>query len=136
MSSKVSLIPALLTMKCPRCRKGKVFKNANPYRLSQIGEMHDLCPVCSLNFRPEPGFYFGGAVVSYPLMVIYNLFVAIAFYLVVGDLFHHVVQLMLTLIVATILVAPVMFRYSRIIFLFAVVRYNKDLKKVAKEQTT
>jgi len=30
MSLSVSLIPALLKMKCPRCRQGKVFKDPNP----------------------------------------------------------------------------------------------------------
>ena len=91
--------------------------------------MNDLCPVCKLNLRPEPGFYFGGAIISYPLMVVFNLLVAIAFYFIVGDVFNHVASVMLTLIIATIMVAPVMFRYSRIIFLYIVVRYDKTLKE-------
>jgi len=131
-----SLIPALLTMKCPRCRTGKVFKDPNPYHLKRIGEMNDLCPECNLNFRPEPGFYFGGAVVSYPLMVIFNLLVAIAFYAIMGDIFNHVFTLLLTMFIATVLVAPVMFRYSRIIFLYVVVRYNKNIKQSVKQQAS
>src|SRR3954468_15928837 len=115
-----SLLPALLKMKCPQCRSGEVFKDPNPYHLKNLGDMHHYCPVCNLNLRPEPGFYFGGAIVSYPLMVIYNLIVAVAFYLITGDLFNHILALMLTLTAATVLVAPVMFRYSRIIFLYVV----------------
>ena len=120
------LVPALLSMKCPRCRNGRVFIDPNPYHLKQLGEMNHFCPVCNLNFRPEPGFYFGGAIVSYPLMVIYNLLVAVSFYMITGDVFHHIVSLMLTLTVATVTVAPITFRYSRIIFLYVVVRYDKS----------
>src|SRR6185295_10282768 len=105
------LIPALLGMKCPRCRKGQVFKNPNPYQLMHIGDMHDLCPECNLNFRPEPGFYFGGAVVSYPLMIMINLLVALIFYFIVGDWFNHFIPLMTTLSIATLLAAPLVFRY-------------------------
>ena len=111
-------------MKCPQCRKGNAFKDPNPYHLKHLGDMNALCPVCKLNFRPEPGFYFGGAVVSYPLMVGFNLLVAITFYLIVGDIFNHFLSLMLTFTIATTLVAPVMFRYSRMIFLYIVVRYK------------
>ncbi len=120
-----SVLPALLKMKCPCCREGNVFKVSNPFRLKYLGDMNDLCPVCQLNLRPEPGFYFGGAVISYPLMVIFNLIVTIIFYLIVGDLFNHFIALMTTFAIASILIAPVAFRYSRIIFLYIVVRFEK-----------
>ncbi len=98
--------------------------------------MHPLCPVCGLNFRPEPGFYFGGAIISYPIMVIYNLLVAVAFYLIVGDIFNHVFTVLLTMTIATVIISPVIFRYSRIIFLYAVVRFNKAASAIrrSKEQ--
>ena len=120
----ILLVPALLKMRCPRCRQGKVFKDSNPYHLKHLGDMHDVCPVCHLNFRPEPGFYFGGAVVSYPLMVIFNAFITLFFYLIVGDLFHHIPQILITLLIASLLIAPVFFRYSRIIFLYILIRYK------------
>jgi hypothetical protein len=104
-------------MRCPTCRKGLVFKNQNPYDIKHIGDMNDACTVCGQNFRPEPGFYFGAAIVSYPLTVIFDLIIAVLFYLVVGDIFNHVISLILTIIVASILVLPLAFRYSRIIWL-------------------
>src|SRR4051812_12366281 len=112
------LIPSLLQMKCPVCRTGDVFVYRNAYNMKTFGEIHSLCPVCGKNFRPEPGFYFGSAVVSYPMMVMFNLVVMGVYYLVVGDLFHHVGSLMLTMLIATLIVAPVMFRYARIIWLY------------------
>ncbi len=119
-----SLIPSLLKMKCPVCREGAVFVHKNPYKLKTVGEMHSVCPVCSCNYRPEPGFYFGGAVISYPLMVVFNLAVSIVFYLVVGDVFDHSEELIITMILATLLVAPPFFRYSRIMWLYINYRYG------------
>ena len=111
-------------MRCPTCRRGPVFIHSNPYRLKTVGDIHPVCPVCGTNFRPEPGVYFGGAVVSYPLMVIFGALVTLAFYLVVGDLAGHFLEVMTTLAIAVVAVTPVMFRYSRIIFLYITFRYK------------
>ncbi len=86
--------------------------------------MNDVCPVCGRSFRPEPGFYFGAAIVSYPLTVIFNLLVAGLFYLIVGDLFNHVISLLFTLLIASLVVLPLAFRYSRIIWLHIIFRYR------------
>ncbi len=125
----ISLIAALLKMKCPRCRKGNAFKDTNPYHLKHVGEMYAFCPVCNLNYCPEPGFYFGGAIVSYPLMVTFNLLVSTVFYSITRDIFNHIMPLMITLTIASISIAPVMFRYSRVIFLYFLVRYDKNSKQ-------
>jgi hypothetical protein len=111
-------------MRCPTCRKGDVFLKPNPYDLKNVGYIHDVCSVCGQNFRPEPGFYFGAAVVSYPITVIFCLFTAACFYLIVGDLFNHVVELMITILLASLLVLPLAFRYSRIIWLHIVFKYK------------
>src|SRR6185369_5881760 len=118
------LLPSLVKMKCPVCRQGSVFKNPNPYALRTIGSIHPLCPVCGQNFKPEPGFYFGGAMVSYALTVSFVVVVVVLFYLLVGDIFHHYIQLMLTVALTNLLFSPVMFRYSRIIWLYIVFRYR------------
>jgi hypothetical protein len=122
--SKPALLPSLLRMKCPVCRKGSIFKNANAYNLRTVGAIHALCPVCGQNFRPEPGFYFGGAMVSYALMVTFNVAVAVVFYLIVGDLFQHYMELMTVLLLASLLITPLMFRYSRTIWLYIVFKYR------------
>src|SRR5436190_18657947 len=117
-TQKPALLPSLLTMKCPVCRRGNIFVHLNPYRLKTVGKIHPLCPVCSQNFRPEPGFYFGGAMVSYALMVTFNVAVAVAFYFIAGDIFNHYIALMCTLALASLFITPLMFRYSRTIWLY------------------
>ncbi len=126
MADSPALFSSLLKMKCPRCRQGNVFNYQNPYLLKHIGDMHDLCPVCKLNFRPEPGFYFGGAVISYPLMILINVIVFLIYYFITGNVFDRPLLLMTILILATLLAAPVVFRYSRIIFLYILVRYEQS----------
>src|SRR5689334_6127299 len=106
-----ALLPALLAMNCPVCRSGKIFKNPNPYNLKTVGIIYPVCTVCGQNFRPEPGFYFGGAMVSYALMVTFNVAVSAIFYLIVGDIFIHYVELLITLLLASLLITPLMFRY-------------------------
>jgi len=124
-----SLVSAILAMKCPRCRSGNMFTNSNPFYLKKIGNMNHLCPECGLNFKPEPGFYFGGAVVSYPMMVILNLFVAFIFYLVTGSLFDHFWALIITLLIFSVLMAPAAFRYARVIFIYFTVKFDPGILK-------
>ena len=126
MGASISMLTALVKMKCPRCRQGNIFKNQNPYNLKQVGDMFDLCPVCNLNFRPEPGFYFGGAMISYPMMILINMIVFLGYYFITGNVFDHPLFLMSVLAFATLLAAPVVFRYSRIIFLYILVGFRKS----------
>ena len=118
------LIYSIFSMHCPSCRKGSVFIYPNPYDIKHVGEIYNTCKTCNQNFRPEPGFYFGAAVVSYPLTVIFNLLVAVLFYFMVGDIFNHVAGLLITLLITSLLVLPLMFRYSRIIWLHIVFKYK------------
>jgi hypothetical protein len=123
-SRKPPLLPSMLSMRCPVCRKGNIFKSPNPYNLKTVGAIYPLCPECHQNFRPEPGFYFGGAMVSYALMVTFNVVVAALFYFIVGDLFQHYASLMMTLLFSSLFITPLMFRYSRTIWLYIVFRYK------------
>lgn len=76
--------------------------------------MHNRCEHCGMDFRQEPGFYFGAAIMSYVLQVI-MIFPAYFFCLFTFDIsverFIFVVAIML------ILAAPVNFRVSRILWI-------------------
>ena len=60
----------ILQLKCPKCRKGHLFVNNNPYRLRTLNVMRKNCQVCNLKYVIEPGFYLGAAYVSYALQVV------------------------------------------------------------------
>ena len=55
---KGSKLYSIATMTCPQCQESKMMV-ANPYRLSTMGEVKNKCEVCGLDFKPEPGFYYG-----------------------------------------------------------------------------
>lgn len=77
--------------------------------------MNDKCQNCKTSFMPEPGFYFGALYVSYAFTV--ALFVAV--WLVLYLIFDPADWVyMISIVVASILIIPYSFRYSRILFLY------------------
>lgn len=65
---KGSKLYSIVTMTCPQCQEGR-FMVSHPYRYSTMGEVKDKCEQCDLDFKPEPGFYYGALYVSYGLGV-------------------------------------------------------------------
>jgi len=68
------MISSILLGKCPRCRKGNLFVDKNPYHFKNLSKMHATCPCCQMATEPEPGFYYGAMYVSYGLGV--SVFIA------------------------------------------------------------
>lgn len=126
MGSSASLLTGILSMKCPSCRKHDVFKTKNPFGLKQVGAMHAYCPHCGSSNRVEPGFYFGAAYVSYVLMVGLLMVLIGAYYLVFGEIFEHFWRLMAMASGFALIITPVIFRYSRIIFLYICVPFKRQ----------
>jgi uncharacterized protein (DUF983 family) len=78
---------SILTMKCPRCRRGQMFKDNNAYRklrLSHIFDMYDNCPVCGQKYDMEPGFWYGTGYVSYALAVAVSVSSFVAWLVLIG----------------------------------------------------
>jgi uncharacterized protein (DUF983 family) len=53
---KPNLVLSVFQNKCPRCRRGAMFQNKNPYQLKTVVRMNERCPVCSQPLDMEPGF--------------------------------------------------------------------------------
>ena len=66
-------------MKCPRCRRGPMFNNNNPWRLKKVFDMPKRCPECNQPYELEVGFWYGTGYVSYGGIII-NLFVCLVYY--------------------------------------------------------
>lgn len=77
--------------------------------------MPEVCPVCKLNFNPEPGFYWGALYTSYALAVGMSLLVFVAMYIIWGWL---VWPFLLIDTLLLILLAPVLLRYSRVLWIY------------------
>ncbi|MCV9387655.1 DUF983 domain-containing protein [Reichenbachiella ulvae] len=78
-------------------------------------DMLKECSVCHQSFEPEPGYYFGAMYVSYGFSVALTVGVIVFLYKLMGDPSMWVyVTVLLGL---NVLLLPVMYRYSRAIFL-------------------
>jgi uncharacterized protein (DUF983 family) len=98
---------AMLRQRCPYCREGRVFKGTLA--------MNEHCPVCGLKFEREQGYFLGAMYVSYALAVlVLGLGTLVGHWLLPGWKLELV---MLLVVVFYIPLMPVVFRYSRVIWI-------------------
>lgn len=106
---------AVFLGKCPRCRKGDIF--AYPAtNLSKFNRMNDVCPHCGVMLEPEPGFYQGAMYVGYGFTVAIIVMVSIILYYFLGNPSEWVY--IGTVVALMILLVPLNYRYSRIVYLY------------------
>lgn len=111
-------------MTCPQCQEAKTFLSPKLYHPNHIGEMHKVCPNCGLKYSPEPGFYFGASYVSYAICSAITITVAVAMLPFVNwkefEIYFSVIVL------ANILLVPITYRLSRMIWMNFFFTYQKD----------
>lgn len=129
-SDKPGYLGSILTMKCPRCRRGKMFRHGNAYKkisLQHIFDMPETCPVCRQRFDLEPGFWYGTGYVSYALAVAICVASFIAWWIIIGfslednRLFWWLGFNALLLV----LLQPWMMRLSRVIYIRFFIFYDE-----------
>ncbi|MFO0880135.1 MAG: DUF983 domain-containing protein [Gemmataceae bacterium] len=98
---------AIVAQRCPRCLRGGVFHG--------WVEMHETCPACGHLFQREQGYFLGAMYVSYAL----GCGVVSAGYFAGSWAWPTLppVQLCLLLLACYVPLMPVLFRYSRIVFM-------------------
>ena len=60
-----STFVAIVRGLCPRCRAGRIFRGS----MLWLTPMNSRCPVCSLKFEREPGYFLGAMYISYAMAV-------------------------------------------------------------------
>src|SRR5688572_28425716 len=114
---------SILFNKCPRCHVGKFFKGKHPYDFSQFGKMNAHCPVCEEDFEKESGYYLGAMYVSYAM----NIGLGISTFLLTVIVFKlEILAFLFIFLGAVLLLFPVIFWFSRLIWINFFVKYNKD----------
>ena len=118
-------------MKCPRCRRGHMFNNNNPWNLKKVLDMPEKCPECGQPFELEVGFWYGTAYVSYALTVALSLTTFVAWYILIGmsvqdNRFFWWMGINIALLV---ILQPWLMRLSRVIYLYFFVKYDPDYTK-------
>ncbi len=130
---------SILSMRCPRCRKGPMYKDANPYRnlsLKHISDMHENCPVCNQKYDMEPGFWYGTGYVSYALAVAISVASFVAWWVLIGVSVsdNRVMYWFITNTVLLIVSQPWMMRMSRVIYMRFFVSYDPDFDKTRPKE--
>jgi hypothetical protein len=109
--------------KCPRCHKGDVFTEKNPYNLKKIFSLYRHCSNCNLIYEKEVSFFYGAMYISYGLMVGW-FFLCYIFqnFLLNWNLGYFLAFIAVTII----LLSPLNLRLSRLIWLNIFFKFEKQ----------
>ena len=118
-------LTALLQGRCPQCRNGKIFTYPIT-RIIQFNKMNHECPHCHVRLEPEPGFYQGAMYVGYAITLTCIFAMSIVLFLT-GNFSEW--TYIAVVIGFMILIAPLNYRYSRIVYLylFGGIKYKPKL---------
>ena len=132
---KPDLLWSVLTNRCPRCRRGKLFTSSNPYDFRTTMRMPERCPVCGQKYELQTGFYFGTGYVSYGLSVGLFFFNLIWYWLIFGISYkdNSVFYYLITSITIVVLLQPWLMRISRVLYLYMFVKYDKGSAFISEE---
>ncbi|MEO7990153.1 MAG: DUF983 domain-containing protein [Chryseolinea sp.] len=118
-----SFLAALLNGKCPRCREGLMFTYPVS-KITQFNVMNEMCPHCGIRLEPEPGFYQGAMYVGYGITLGCLIAISLILYVLVNPTSEW--TYIITIIGFMICIAPLNYRYSRILYLhfFGGIKYD------------
>ncbi len=112
---------SIFTGACPVCHKTNMYRNANPFIISDIFKMHDVCAHCGTRFKMEPSFFYGAMYVSYGVGVAIAIASFIITYFVLGlGRFTS----FLVIVGALIITLPLIIRASRNIWVNLFFKYD------------
>jgi hypothetical protein len=134
-ADKPALLPSMLKMKCPNCRKGHMFKNKSIFPLGKLLDMPERCPVCGQKMELEVGFYYGTGYVSYALSVALFFFNLIWYWGLIGLSYkdNSIFYYLITSVTIVVLLQPWLMRISRVLYLYMFVKYGKGTTMKSEE---
>ncbi|RYD54725.1 MAG: DUF983 domain-containing protein [Sphingobacteriales bacterium] len=126
-AEKPAMLPSMLKMKCPNCRKGHMFTNKSIFPLGKLLDMPERCPVCGQKMELEVGFYYGTGYVSYALSVGLFFFNLIWYWGLIGLSYkdNSIFYYLITSVTIVLLLQPWLMRISRVLYLYMFVKYGK-----------
>lgn len=125
---KPNLLVSILSNKCPRCRRGDMYRYKGAFRIKGLMEMNERCPVCGQPLNMEVGFYYGTNMISYVLAVLVSVITFVLWILFIGISLHDSRFFWWIGINAVLLVVlqPPLMRLSRTVWLAFFVRYSPN----------
>ncbi|WP_194765642.1 DUF983 domain-containing protein [Tamlana sp. I1] len=126
MFKKGSKLYSIFMGVCPKCHEESMFKNKNPYILSQALDMHEKCSNCGTKYKIEPSFFYGSMYVSYAVGIAF----AVAAFIISFFIFKAGINAVFISIVLTLIIfMPIILRVSRNIWINFFMSYDKKLAK-------
>ena len=126
MFKKGTKLYSILTGTCPKCHEESMFKNKNPYILSEALSMHENCSNCKTKYKIEPSFFYASMYVSYPVGIAF----ATAAFVISFFVFKASLHVIFISIIATLIIfMPIILRLSRNIWINFFMSYDKSLAK-------
>ena len=126
MLGKGTKVYSIFRMKCPRCHEGDFYKG-HPYKYSTMGRVHESCSKCDLKYNIEPSFFQGSYYVVYALGVALLVTVSVLIFLFYPD--AGPMDYLMSIIISLILLSPLLYALSKIIWINVFVKYKKSILK-------
>ncbi|NEM97685.1 DUF983 domain-containing protein [Pontibacter burrus] len=128
MSKKNSVLYGIAAARCPRCREGEMFTGA--LYSAKFADMHKQCPCCGQWYEPEPGFYYGAMYVSFAI----NVAIFLVSLFILYQFVEEVTMAMMIGVVAVVVIGllPVIYRLSRVLWIYMFVRYEGPCSDIPK----
>jgi len=128
-AKKPMLLPALLTMKCPSCRRSSVFINKSVFPLGKCLALKDECEVCGQRMKSESN---NGGGINYALSMML-FFLNLLWYWPIFGLSYKDNSVFYYLTASTIVVVlaqPWLMRISRMIYLYLYVNFGTSRRVI------
>lgn len=124
MFKKGSKIYGIIKGVCPKCHNESMYKNPNPYAVTQLFEMHERCSHCQTKYKIEPSFFYGSMYVSYAVGIAFAVAAFVISYIFLNS---TLTTAFIAIIGAMIALYPVIIRLSRNIWINIFMSYDKAL---------
>ena len=119
-------IYSILKGTCPKCHEESMYKNKNPYQLSDALLMHKKCSNCQTTYKIEPSFFYGAMYVSYAVGIAFAIAAFVISYFFLGS--NRNISF-LSIVVTLIVFLPIILRLSRNIWINIFIHYDPIYRK-------
>jgi uncharacterized protein (DUF983 family) len=131
MNSEIGKVYSIFGNKCPRCLEGDFFILKNPF-WPGFEKMNDKCNVCDQKYNLETGFYYGAMYTSYIINVGIFVMAWVISYLLLPEEASVWATVAITIGIG-LFMAPLTFRWSRLLWINFFVSHEHKLKNTVKK---
>lgn len=129
MFTKGSKTYSIVQLKCPRCQESDAFETGS-WSFKKAFDMREKCPVCGLNYFPEPGYYYGSMFISYIWTGWFSIFFVAILHWWLGLSIDWTLAFLAVFFAFNFVY---IFRISRLMWLNLNVKFNPDLAKTVQK---